>query len=99
AEQYRREMEAWKQWYETDVTRLQTTIDTQSAEFDQWRSHVSQMYAFMQTMQGTSSGVMPPPPLPLSSSLRPPRPPPAAAPSCTETDPDDGSSSDDEDYD
>ncbi|MED6149750.1 hypothetical protein PIB30_065575 [Stylosanthes scabra] len=66
-----------------------TTIDTQSAEFDQWKSHVSQIYAFMQTMQGTTSGVMPPPPPPPSSSLRPPRPPPAAAPSRTETDPDD----------
>ncbi|MED6191455.1 hypothetical protein PIB30_000555 [Stylosanthes scabra] len=86
-------MEYWKQRYETDVTRLQTTIDTQSAKFDQWKSHVSQMYAFMQTMQGTTSGVMPPP----SSSLRPPQPPPAAAPSRTETDPDDGSSLDDED--
>ncbi|MED6196687.1 hypothetical protein PIB30_049687, partial [Stylosanthes scabra] len=90
-------MEYWKQRYETDVTPLQTTIDTQSAEFDQWKSHVSQMYAFMQTMQGTTSGVMPPPPPPPSSSLRPPRPPPAAALSRTETDPDDGSSSDDED--
>ncbi|MED6149659.1 hypothetical protein PIB30_064672 [Stylosanthes scabra] len=97
AEQHRREMEYWKQRYETDVTRLQNTIDTQSAEFDQWKSHVSQMYAFMQTMQGTTSSVMPPPPPPPSSSLRPPRPPPAAAPSRTETDPDDGSSSDDED--
>ncbi|MED6210545.1 hypothetical protein PIB30_065074 [Stylosanthes scabra] len=28
AEQHRREMEYWKQRYETDVTRLQTTIDT-----------------------------------------------------------------------
>ncbi|MED6221600.1 hypothetical protein PIB30_056353 [Stylosanthes scabra] len=85
AEQYMGEMEAWKQQYETDVTRLQTTIDTQSAEFDQWKSHVSQMYAFMQTMQGTSSSVMPPPPPPPSSSLRPPRPPPATAASHTET--------------
>ncbi|MED6112550.1 hypothetical protein PIB30_062701 [Stylosanthes scabra] len=68
-----------------------------SAEFDQWKSHVSQMYAFMQTMQGTTSGVIPPPPPPPSSSLPPPRHPPAAAPSRTETDPDDGSSSDDED--
>ncbi|MED6184622.1 hypothetical protein PIB30_049200 [Stylosanthes scabra] len=41
AEEYRRQMEAWKQRYETDVTRLQTTIDTQSAQFDQWKSHVS----------------------------------------------------------
>ncbi|MED6198649.1 hypothetical protein PIB30_068467 [Stylosanthes scabra] len=97
AEQHRREMEYRKQRYETDVTRLQTTIDTQSAEFDQWKSHVSQMYAFMQTMQGTTSDIMPPPPPPPSSSLRPPRPPPAAAPSRTETDPDDGSSSNDED--
>ncbi|MED6156385.1 hypothetical protein PIB30_013876 [Stylosanthes scabra] len=31
AEQHRREMEYWKQRYETDVTRLQTTINTQSA--------------------------------------------------------------------
>ncbi|MED6125211.1 hypothetical protein PIB30_066523 [Stylosanthes scabra] len=83
AEQHRQEMEYWKQRYETDVTRRQTTIDTQSAEFDQWKSHVSQMYAFIQTMQGTTSGVMPPPPPPLSSSLRPPRHPPAAAPSRT----------------
>ncbi|MED6194232.1 hypothetical protein PIB30_026492 [Stylosanthes scabra] len=97
AEQHRREMEYWKQRYETDVTRLQTTNDTQSAEFDQWKSHVSQTYAFMQTMQGTTSGVMLPPPPPPSSSLRPPRPPPAAAPNRTETDPDDGSSSEDED--
>ncbi|MED6217120.1 hypothetical protein PIB30_014782 [Stylosanthes scabra] len=29
AEQHMREMEYWKQRYETDVTRLQTTIDTQ----------------------------------------------------------------------
>ncbi|MED6204283.1 hypothetical protein PIB30_007754 [Stylosanthes scabra] len=99
ADEYKREMEAWKQRYEIDVTRLQTTIDTQSAEFDQWKSHVSQMYAFMQSVHGTSSFVMPPPPPPSSSSLRPPRPPPAAAPSCIETHPDDESSSDDEEYD
>ncbi|MED6175847.1 hypothetical protein PIB30_082154 [Stylosanthes scabra] len=99
AEEYRLEMEAWKQRYETDVTRLQTTIDTQWVEFDQWKSHVSQMYAFMQQLQPTSSSVMPPRPPPLLSSLRPPRPPPAAAPSRTETHPDDRSSSDDEDYD
>ncbi|MED6132854.1 hypothetical protein PIB30_022767 [Stylosanthes scabra] len=60
------------------ILEAATTIDTQSAEFDHWKSHVSQMYAFMQTMQGTTSGVMPPPPPPPSSSLRPPRPPPAA---------------------
>ncbi|MED6203535.1 hypothetical protein PIB30_000623 [Stylosanthes scabra] len=35
AEAYKREMEAWKRRYETNVTRLQTIIDTQSVEFDQ----------------------------------------------------------------
>ncbi|MED6111850.1 hypothetical protein PIB30_056165 [Stylosanthes scabra] len=89
-EEYRREMEAV------------TTIDTHSVEFDQWKSHVSQMYAFMQQLQPTSSSVMPPLPPPPPSSLRPPQPPPvvaAAAPSRTETHPNDGSSLDDEDYD
>ncbi|MED6109147.1 hypothetical protein PIB30_030932 [Stylosanthes scabra] len=84
------------------ITLLNREIHQQAEqhrrEMEYWKQrYVSQMYAFMQTMQGTTSGVMPPPPPPPSSSLRPPRPPPAAAPSRTETDPDDGSSSDDED--
>ncbi|MED6115596.1 hypothetical protein PIB30_092154, partial [Stylosanthes scabra] len=72
-------MEAWKRRYETDVTRLQTSLDTQTAEFDQWKSTVSQMYYFMTQMQGSSSSAMPPPPPPPPSSApRPPRPPPVA---------------------
>ncbi|MED6162630.1 hypothetical protein PIB30_072298 [Stylosanthes scabra] len=94
AEEYKREMEAWKKRYETDVTRLQTPLDTQSAEFDQWKSHVSQMYTFMQQMQPTSSSAaMPPPPPPAPFSARPPRPPPtvtASAPTRSDTHPDDG---------
>ncbi|MED6173966.1 hypothetical protein PIB30_064629 [Stylosanthes scabra] len=35
AEEYKREIEAWKKRYETDVTLLQTTHDTQLEEFDQ----------------------------------------------------------------
>ncbi|MED6164046.1 hypothetical protein PIB30_085896 [Stylosanthes scabra] len=104
AEAYKQEMEAWKRRYETDVTRLQTTLDTQSAEFDQWKSTASQMYSFMQQMQGSSSSSMPPPlPPPPSSAPRPPRPPPVAttgAPTATDHHlDDDGSSTDDEDYD
>ncbi|MED6194633.1 hypothetical protein PIB30_030258 [Stylosanthes scabra] len=104
AEAYKQEMEAWKRRYETDVTRLQTTLDTQSVEFDQWKSIVSQMYSFMQQMQGSSSSSMPPPPsLPPSSAPRPPRPQrvdTAGAPTATDHDlDDDGSSMDDEDYD
>ncbi|MED6187551.1 hypothetical protein PIB30_077558 [Stylosanthes scabra] len=98
-EAYKREMEDWKRRYETDVTRLQTTIDTQSAEFNQWKSTVSQMYSFMQQQMGSSSSSMPPltPPPPLSA--RPPRPPPAttvggSTPSATHLD--DGSSSSDD---
>ncbi|MED6152349.1 hypothetical protein PIB30_091090 [Stylosanthes scabra] len=34
AEEYKREMEAWKKWYETYMTCLQTTLDTQSAKFN-----------------------------------------------------------------
>ncbi|MED6184857.1 hypothetical protein PIB30_051540 [Stylosanthes scabra] len=104
AEAYKQEMEAWKRRYETDVTRLQTILETQSAEFDQWKSTVSQMYSFMQQMQGSSSSSMPsPPPPPPSSAPRPPRPPPVAtagAPTATNHHlDDDGSSTDDEDYD
>ncbi|MED6213365.1 hypothetical protein PIB30_092409 [Stylosanthes scabra] len=104
AEAYKREIEAWKRRYETDVTRLQTTLDTQSAEFNQWKSTVSQMYTFMQQMQVSSSSIPPPPPPhpPPSSAPCPPRPPPvttAGAPTPTDTHlDDDGSSSDDEDY-
>ncbi|MED6211095.1 hypothetical protein PIB30_070262 [Stylosanthes scabra] len=50
AEAYKQEMEAWKRRYETDVTRLQTSLDTQTAEFDQWKSTVSHMYSFMTQM-------------------------------------------------
>ncbi|MED6150306.1 hypothetical protein PIB30_071112 [Stylosanthes scabra] len=103
-EAYKQEMEAWKRRYETNVTCLQTTLDTQSAEFDQWKSTVSQMYSFMQQMQGSSSSSMPPPPPPPPSSApRPPRLPPVAtagAPTATDHHlDDDGSSMDDEDYD
>ncbi|MED6148001.1 hypothetical protein PIB30_049106 [Stylosanthes scabra] len=103
AEAYKQEMEAWKRQYETDMTCLQTTIDTQSAKFDQWKSTVSQMYTFKQQMGGSSSS-MPPPPPPPPSSARPPRPPPVATvgePTLIDTHQDDGSSSDDEedDYD
>ncbi|MED6127617.1 hypothetical protein PIB30_089738 [Stylosanthes scabra] len=101
AEAYKREMEAWKRGYETDVSRLQTTLDTQSVEFDQWKSTVSQMYSFMMQMQATSS-TMPPPPPPPPFLARPPWPPPvatASAPTHTDTYFDDGSSSDDEEGD
>ncbi|MED6148288.1 hypothetical protein PIB30_051680 [Stylosanthes scabra] len=77
---------------------------SQTAEFDQWKSTVSQMYSFMTQMQGSSSSAMPPPlPPPQSSAPRPPRPPPAAtAGAHTAADQhldDDGSFADDEDYD
>ncbi|MED6163270.1 hypothetical protein PIB30_078272 [Stylosanthes scabra] len=78
------------------------SLEEASAEFDHWKSHVTQMYTFMQQIQATSSSSMPPPPPPLSFSARPPRPPPAAtasAPTHSYTHPDYGSSSDDEDYD
>ncbi|MED6159553.1 hypothetical protein PIB30_043265 [Stylosanthes scabra] len=101
ADAYKREMKAWKKRYKTDVTRLQTTIDTQLAEFDRWKSTVSQTYTFMQQMGGSSSS-MPLPPPPPPSSARPPRPPPAATvdgPTPTDTHLDDGSSSDHEEND
>ncbi|MED6160560.1 hypothetical protein PIB30_052499 [Stylosanthes scabra] len=102
AQEYKWEMEAWKKRYETNVSRLQTTLDTQSAEFDQWKSHVSQRYTFMQQVQATSSSAMPPLPPPPLFSARPPWPPPAttaSAPTRSDTHLDDGSSSNDEDYD
>ncbi|MED6155910.1 hypothetical protein PIB30_009973 [Stylosanthes scabra] len=98
AEEYKREMEAWKKRYETNVTCLQTTLDTQSAKFDQWKCHISQMYTFMQQMQSTSTSTMPPPPI----AARPPRPPPATttgAQTRSDSHLDDGSSSGDGEYD
>ncbi|MED6207157.1 hypothetical protein PIB30_033257 [Stylosanthes scabra] len=104
AEGYKQEMEAWKRWYETDVTRLHTSLDTQTAEFDQWKSMVSQMYSFMKQMQGSSSSGMPPPPPPPPSSaprlLRAPPVATAGAPTVPNQHLDvDGSFADDEDYD
>ncbi|MED6185441.1 hypothetical protein PIB30_057102 [Stylosanthes scabra] len=54
------------------IRRLQSSFDTQTAEFDRWKSTVSQMYNFMQNMQvgsTTSNAGMP-------SSMPPPPPPP-----------------------
>ncbi|MED6118641.1 hypothetical protein PIB30_004691 [Stylosanthes scabra] len=51
--------------------REQSTIDSQSAEFDRWKNTVTQMYSFMQTMQaGTATSI------PGMPSLMPPPPPP-----------------------
>ncbi|MED6133679.1 hypothetical protein PIB30_030318 [Stylosanthes scabra] len=101
AEMYKQEMEAWKRRYETDVTRRQTSLDTQTTKFGQWKSTVSQIYSFMTQMQGSSSSAMPPPPPPPPSSAPcPPRPPPVAttgAPTAADQHlDDDGSSADDE---
>ncbi|MED6183989.1 hypothetical protein PIB30_043020 [Stylosanthes scabra] len=87
-------MEAWKRGYKTDVTRLQTTLNTQSMEFDLWKSTVSQIRC---------RDPPPPPPSSPSSAPRSPRSPPVAtagAPTATDHHlDDDGSSTDDQDYD
>ncbi|MED6149978.1 hypothetical protein PIB30_067759 [Stylosanthes scabra] len=55
AEEHREEVAALCQQHATYLTRLQSSLDTQSIEFDRWKSIVSQMYTFMQHMQGGSS--------------------------------------------
>ncbi|MED6138536.1 hypothetical protein PIB30_075095 [Stylosanthes scabra] len=106
AEHYRLEMEAWHKRYETDVTRLQTTLDTQTVEFDWMKCTVSQMHTFMQQMQAVSSSSsavamplsIPPAPPPPSHVSRPPQPPPTTpvpTPIDTQQDP---SASDDSKY-
>ncbi|MED6192560.1 hypothetical protein PIB30_011356 [Stylosanthes scabra] len=71
AEENKQEVVALRTQHASDLARLQSTIDSQSAEFDRWKNTVTQMYNFMQTMHpGTSSSIpgmpspMPPPPPP-----------------------------------
>ncbi|MED6182439.1 hypothetical protein PIB30_028432 [Stylosanthes scabra] len=70
-EEHSQEVAALRTQHTSNLTRLQSTIDSQSAEFDRWKNTVTQMYSFMQTMQaGTTTSIpgmpspMPPPPPP-----------------------------------
>ncbi|MED6185486.1 hypothetical protein PIB30_057491, partial [Stylosanthes scabra] len=71
AEEHRQEVQALSDRHAAQIRSLQSSFDTQTAEFDRWKSIVSQMYRFMQNMQAgsaSSSAGMPPP--------MPPSPPP-----------------------
>ncbi|MED6139374.1 hypothetical protein PIB30_083232, partial [Stylosanthes scabra] len=72
AEEHRQEVQALSDRHAAQIRRLQSSFDTQTAEFDRWKSTVSQMYSFMQNMQAGSAffGAGMPPPMP------PPPPPP-----------------------
>ncbi|MED6152735.1 hypothetical protein PIB30_094829 [Stylosanthes scabra] len=70
-EEHRQEVQELRQQHAAQITRLQSSFDTQSVEFNRWKSTVSQMYSFMQNMQAgsataSSAGMpspIPPPPL------------------------------------
>ncbi|MED6188087.1 hypothetical protein PIB30_082646 [Stylosanthes scabra] len=71
AEEHKQEVQALSDWHAAQIRSLQSSFDTQTAEFDRWKSTVSQMYSLMQNMQAgsaSSSAGMPPP--------MPPPPPP-----------------------
>ncbi|MED6151344.1 hypothetical protein PIB30_081595 [Stylosanthes scabra] len=71
AEEHRPEVQALSDQHAAQIKRLQSSFDTKTAEFNRWKSTVSQMYSFMQNMQAgsaTSSAGM--------TSLMPPPPPP-----------------------
>jgi len=84
-----------------EITQLQHSFATQNAEVSDLKSTVSQLYTFMQSMQGSSSsgGAQLPPPPPLTSST-----PVGASPQVAPVDPpqreldEDGEEFLDEDY-
>ncbi|MED6151258.1 hypothetical protein PIB30_080806 [Stylosanthes scabra] len=72
AEEHKQEVQALSDRHAAQIRRLQSSFDTQTTEFDRWKSIVSQMYSFMQNMQaGSASSNVGMPPL-----IPPPPPPP-----------------------
>ncbi|MED6129431.1 hypothetical protein PIB30_107856 [Stylosanthes scabra] len=55
AKEHKQEVQPLSQQHATQSRRLQSSFDTQSVEFDRWKSTVSQMYSFMQNMRAGSA--------------------------------------------